>query len=158
MSGYSVAGAALLFVFAVHLSADPTNFSGHWQLQQDKSQNNDEEKTVSLDIQQQGSQIKFSRMYRERDGREVTTQFTCSTDGTKCNFDEDGHKANVSLWYDGPDLVVLKTNGDKRDSTVEWHLRLASDGKTLTVSREILEPSEKTIKLVFNRTESVAAR
>jgi len=157
MSGYSVAGSLVLLLFAaVSLRADATNFSGHWQLQPDKSQRSDEQ-TVSLDIQQDGDKVTVNRVYRDG-GREVSARFNCTTDASQCTFDDGGHKATVSLWYDGADLVLLKTNGDKRDSTVEWHLHLGNDGKTLSVSREIMEPTDRTINLVFGKTESLAAR
>jgi hypothetical protein len=75
-----------------------------------------------------------------------------------CDYDENGHKAKVSLWYNGPELVILKTDGDKRDSTVEWHMKVSDDGKTLNINREIIEPSEEKIALVFNKSVSVASR
>ena len=52
---------------------------------------------------------------------------------------------------DGPSLVVLKTGGPKEDSVTQWKLTMGSDGKTLNVNLEHLEPVDKSEKLVFDK-------
>jgi len=95
---------------------------------------------------------------QDHDGKSATARFTCSVGANSCDFDENGHKAKVSLWYNGPELVILKTDGEKHDNTVEWHMRLSDDGKTLNINREIIAPSDEKETLVFNKTDSVASR
>ena len=139
------------------LTAGGVDFTGHWQIDPSKSKPGPE-RTVSLEIQQQGDKITFVRQYQDHDGKSATARFTCAVGANSCDFDENGHKAKVSLWYNGPELVILKTDGEKHDSTVEWHMKLGDDGKTLNINRELIEPSEEKEALVFNKSESVASR
>lgn len=158
MSGIRIAKSILIALgTTVSLIAGGVDFTGHWQLDPAKSKPGPE-RTVSLDLQQQGNNVTFVRKYQDRDGKEATARFTCSIGSSSCDFDENGHKAKVSLWYDGPQIVVLKTDGEKRENTVEWHMKLSDDGKTLNINREIIAPSDETEKLVFNKSESVASR
>gem|GEM_PF-1928284 len=142
---------------AATLSAAGADFTGHWQIDQSKSKPGPE-RTVSVEIEQQGDTVTFVRQYQDHDGKSVTARFKCAVGGSSCDFDDSGHKAKVSLWYNGPELVILKTDGDKHDSTVEWHMKLGDDGKTLNINREIIMPSEEKESLVFNKAESVASR
>jgi hypothetical protein len=158
MSGYLLGiNIVLLFIAGASANAATADFSGHWQLNPAQSKAGDE-KTLSLDIQQNGDTVTLVRTYQGEHDKELKAQFTCTIGGKDCDFDENGHKSKVSLWYDGAALVILKTNGDKRDSTVEWSLHLGDGGKTLSATREIVEPSDSKESLVFNKAESVAAR
>ena len=142
---------------AATLSAANTDFTGHWQIDQSKSKPGPE-RTVSVEIEQQGNNVTFVRQYQDHDGKSATARFTCAVGSNSCDFDENGHKAKVSLWYNGPELVILKTDGEKHDDTVEWHMKLGDDGKTLNINREIIAPSEDKESLVFNKAASVASR
>lgn len=154
----ALAGAvALAFLCGVEAKADSPDFSGHWQVNPDKSHFGNE-RTLSLDIQQHGDDVTFVRTYQKKNGKEVSARFTCTVGGKECTFNNDGHAAKVLLWYLGPSLVILKTEGEKSDSTVEWHLKLAADGKSLTIDREIMEPVDKTEKLSLDKVASVAMR
>ncbi len=147
-----VASLAFTCVTGTCVAADAPNFTGHWQIDPTKSKL-ESERTLALDVIQNGQKVTFTRLYEE-DGKQVTSKMTCTVGGPNCVFMENGHKAKGSLWYDGPKLVVLKTDGDKHDSTVEWQLQLVDGGKTLNVNREVMEPSDHTEKLVFTKTES----
>lgn len=142
---------------AATLSAASADFTGHWQIDQSKSKPGPE-RTVSVEIEQQGNTVTFVRQYQDHDGKSATARFKCAVGSNSCDFDENGHKAKVSLWYNGPELVILKTDGEKHDNTVEWHMKLGDDGKTLNINREIIAPSEEKESLVFNKAESVASR
>jgi len=134
----------------VSANAGPPNFSGTWQLDAAKSQAADGQ-VITLTIQSASGKVNFSRDVREKDGREVKSQFSCEIGGTQCDFDENGHKAKVSLWFNGPALQILKTDGPKEDSVTQWSLQLAPDGNTLTVEFTHIEPSDKTQTLVFDK-------
>ncbi len=159
MSGRSILNGVTLALVSggLCLAMDAVDFSGHWQLDAAKSKTGSE-RTVSIDLAEKGNQVTFTRVFDDHDGKQVTATFTCAVGSQDCDFVENGHKAKVSLWYNGPELVVLKTDGEKHDSTVEWHLKLSDGGKTLNVNREIMEPADQTEKLVFNKAESVASR
>ncbi len=93
-------------------------------------------------------------MVRDTNGKEETSQFSCDVGGSQCDFDEAGRKAKVSLWYNGPALVILKTDGPKEDSVTQWKLDLSPDGKTLTVEFTHIEPNDKSESLVFDKKSS----
>ncbi len=147
-----IASLAFTFVAGTCVAADAPNFTGHWQVDPTKSKS-ESERTLALDVIQDGQKVTFTRLY-EDDGKQVTAKMTCTVGGPDCVFLENGHKAKGSLWYDGQKLVVLKTDGDKHDSTVEWQLQLVDGGKTLKVNREVMEPSDHVEKLVFVKTGS----
>lgn len=146
--------AASLFV-APSLRADDTtpNFSGTWQLDASKSPQA-EGQNITLTIQDGSGKFDFTRVVHDRDGKETTSTFTCQAGGKECAFDESGHKAKVSLWYDGSALMILKTDGPKEDSVTQWKLQLAPDGKTLNIQFDHIEPSDKSENLVFDKKPS----
>lgn len=144
--------AAPFFCLALVAGPAPPNYSGVWQLDTSHSQVPAGE-TITYNIQDSSGKVVFRRVVHERDGREVTSHFACQTGGGQCVFDVGGRKDKVSLWYDGPALVMLKTNsGDS--SVTQWRLTLAPDGKTLNVQLEYLEPNDRTEKLVFAKATS----
>jgi hypothetical protein len=144
--------AGAVFASCMFAQNQPHNLSGTWQLDTAKSQANQHDEKVTLTIQDHAHTIQFKRVVQEGGGKEVISQFTCQTGGKECDFDEGGHKAKVSLWYDGAALVILKTDGPKEDSVTQWRLELSPDGKTLDVDLTHIVPEENEEKLVFNKT------
>ncbi len=64
-----------------------------------------------------------------------------------------GDKATVSVSYNGPLLVILKTHG-RKDSVVEkQRLSLSPAGDALTMEVMCLEPQSKTGKLTFAKAQ-----
>jgi hypothetical protein len=126
------------------------NFSGTWQLDASKSPSA-EGRTITYTIQSASGKINFTRVVREKDGKEVTSQFTCDTMGTQCDFDEGGHKAHVSLWYNGAALMIMKTDGPNDDAVTQWKLELAPGGASLKVDLEHIDPTDKPESLVFDK-------
>ncbi len=126
------------------------NFAGAWQMDPAKSQVEDG-RLVTLTIQNISNKLKMVRIVRDKDGKEATYQFECETVGSECEFDEAGHKAKVSVWYNGPALVILKTDGPKEDASDEWTMKLSPDKHTLTVALEHIEPTGKEETLVFSK-------
>jgi hypothetical protein len=100
------------------------------------------------------NKLKMVRIVKGKDGKEVTSQFVCGTGGTECEYDEGGHKAKVSVWYNGPALVVLKTEGLKENASDEWTMKLSPDTHTLTVALEHIDPTGKEETLVFSKQAS----
>ncbi len=131
----------------------PPNFSGTWQLDAAKSPSSDG-RTATLTIKDASGKIDFTRVNQEKDGKEITSRFSCKTGGNQCDFDEAGHKAKVSLWYNGPALMILKTDGPKEDSVTQWKLELSPDGNTLNVEFTHIEPNDKSENLVFAKKPS----
>ena len=111
----------------------------------------DDGQVVSLSIQDIGDKLKLVRVVRHADGKEITSQFTCAADGSNCDFDEGGHKSKVTMWYDGPALMILKSDGPKEDAIVQWKMQLAPDNSKLTMGLTYLDPVSKTETVVFNK-------
>ena len=126
------------------------NFAGSWEMDPAKSQVADG-RMVTLTIENISNKLKMVRVVRDKDGKEATYQFVCATVGSECEFDEAGHKAKVSVWYNGPALVVLKTDGLKEDASDEWTMKLSPDTHSLTVALEHIDPTGKEETLVFNK-------
>jgi hypothetical protein len=145
----TVLAAPLLSCTLLIAGAAP-NFSGTWQLDETKSPDANGA-SITLTIQNNSGKIVFQRSIHEKDGKDLTSQFSCSADGSECDYDENGHKAKVSLWYDGTSLMILKTNGPKEDATTQWKLELAPGGGTLNIHCEHLEPNDKTQELVYTK-------
>ena len=142
--------AAPLLTSLAFAASGPPNFSGTWELDAAKSPSA-EGRTITYTIQNASGKINFTRVVHERDGKEVTSQFTCDTMGTQCDFDEGGHKAHVSLWFNGAALMILKTDGPKEDATTQWKLELAPGGHSLTVELEHIDPTDKAETMVFDK-------
>jgi len=111
----------------------------------------DDGRVVSLTIQDVGGKLKLVRIVHQRDGKEVTSQFTCPADGSNCEFDEGDHKAKVTMWYDGPTLMILKSDGPKEDAVVQWKLEVKPGTNKLTLGLTYLDPGNKTETMVFNK-------
>jgi hypothetical protein len=141
------------------LSADTTraDMAGTWQMDASKS-HVDDGRVVSLSIQDVGDKLKVVRIVHRKDGKEVTSQFTCAADGSSCKFDEGGHKAKVTMWYDGSALMILKSDGPKEDSIVQWKMQLAPDANTLTVGLTYLDPDRKNETVVFNKAATLSQK
>ena len=137
----------LSFVWA---AAGPPNFSGTWELDATKSPDA-QGRAVTYTIQNASGKITFTRVVHEKDGKEITSQFSCGTEGSQCDFDEGGHKAHVSLWYNGGALMILKTDGPKEDAVTQWKLELEPGGKSLKVDFEHIDPTDKAETLVFDK-------
>lgn len=154
MTCFRLALALLTTPFLLSVSASaasgPPNFSGTWQLDSEKTPDA-QGRMVTYTIQDASGKIDLTRVVRERDGKEITSKFVCETGGGQCEFDEGGHKAHVSVWYNGAALVILKTDGPKEDATTQWKLQLDPGGKTLNVDFEHIEPTDKNEKLVFEK-------
>lgn len=148
----AVTAVAVCFTFSLVLSADSgsPDFSGVWEVDAGKSHLADG-RLVTLTIEKVENKIKWLRSVREKDGKEVTSEFVCEAGSGECELVEPGHKAKVTLWYNGPALVVLKTDGTKEDASTEWTLKLSDDKKTLTVGLEHIEPTANPETLVFSK-------
>jgi hypothetical protein len=111
-------------------------------------------RVLTLTIEKVQNKIKWVRSVRDKDGKEVTSEFVCEAGSGECELDEGDHKAKVILWYNGPALVVLKTEGVKEDASTEWTLKMSDDKKTLTVVMEHMDPAGNPETLVFNKKTS----
>lgn len=157
MSCLSLAAALLaapILVSSLLLAEEaPPNLTGTWQLDTAKSPIG-AAGAVTITIHDNAGKIDFTRVAREKDGKEITSRFSCKTGGNQCDFEEGDHKAKVSLWYNGSALMILKTDGPKEDSVTQWKLELSPDKHSLNVELTHIEPTDKSENLVFDKKPS----
>ncbi|HXR75714.1 MAG TPA: hypothetical protein VN737_07055 [Bryobacteraceae bacterium] len=144
---------ALPLLVSGFLLADDTkpNFTGTWELDAAKSQMLRGGESIQLAIQDDSGKIHVIRTTHLADGKDVTTTFECTADGTNCSYEDGGHKAQVSLWYNGPALVVLKTDGPSDDQVSQSKLVLSPDQSTLEMDVTHITPEGKAETMVFTK-------
>jgi hypothetical protein len=148
----SIFAIAAFFSFGLVLAGDSVSpdFSGVWELNAEKSQLPDG-RLVTIKIEKVGNKIKWTRSDRAKDGKENVSEFICEAGASECELTEEGHKAKVSIWFNGPELVVLKTDGIKEENSIEWTLKMSDDKKSITAGLERIDPPGTSEKLVFNK-------
>ena len=52
------------------------------------------------------------RVIQEANGQKVA-EYECNTMGRECEMQEDGRSAKVSMWFNGPRLVQMRTRGSE---------------------------------------------
>ncbi len=144
-----------LFLFGAALGSateGKADLSGTWKLDQARSESGQINKDLVLFIEEKDQSIHIKET-RGSNLRDDVSDFTCDTLGKPCTMQDGPDKANVTVYYNGPVLVVLKTNGRKSDSVSKWRLSLAPAGDSLAVEVMHIDPQGKTEKLVFSRAQ-----
>ncbi|HVW85710.1 MAG TPA: hypothetical protein VHB50_13570 [Bryobacteraceae bacterium] len=113
-----------------------SSLSGTWVLQKDNA--------VKLTLQETGDKIHV----QETKGGDVTANYTCNLDGKDCSFKEEGHAAKVSLWFNGPKLVELRTRGNE---VTKRRFTVADDGKSMEVEVLPISTPGKGETLAYSR-------
>lgn len=85
--------------------------------------------------------------------KEDVSEFTCDTMGKPCTMQDGKDKANVTVYYNGPVLVVLKTDGRTGDSVTKWRRSLAPTGDFMVAEFVHIVPQGKTEKLVVAKAQ-----
>src|SRR5262249_6725551 len=62
-------------------------------------------------IDQKESALHVSEISQRADGKEVKTDFDCTTDGKECELKLDGQAAKISFWFNGAVLVEMESRG-----------------------------------------------
>jgi hypothetical protein len=154
--GSLMALVCLVAAPAAVAASDHPDISGTWQLDPARSKNL-ESTSGTLTIQEDGGKLTYQRSLQGGNGKSLEAQFACTTDGADCKLKENGHTSKVSLWYNGPTLMMLKTNGPKNSETTERSFQLSPDGQTLTVHFSNLANSSDSAVLVFSKTGTLTA-
>jgi hypothetical protein len=124
-------------------------FAGSWVLNAAKSEGDSKLTELTIHLSPDG-QVKFDSVLHKGDA-DVKAEFECTTNGKDCEWDQSGHKSKVSMWFNGPALVVMKSDGPAEDSASQWKLEAAADGKTLTLTLSHILPDGKDETLVFDK-------
>jgi hypothetical protein len=76
--------------------------------------------------------------------------FQCETSGQNCEVKISGHKATVSMYYNGSELVQLEKKGDE---TVERRFSILSSGNSMKVEVTPMTGQLRTQEEEFERGE-----
>jgi len=132
---------------------DRPDLNGNWQLQGADTKG----KPETLSINQKADSIDITRTFASG-SKQVTVDVTCNTQGEECKLKENGQSTQVSMYYNGPMLVVIEQRHGN-DFVTKRQLKLSEDGKTLTVVVMTINPPGKpTENLVYTRQEQTASK
>jgi hypothetical protein len=121
------------------------NFTGSWQLNSGKSElHSGKTSSEKLTIVQKGASIHMVRAAKTSDGKEIVTEFNCTTDGKDC----DAKGTKVSLWYDGRDLVEMDIG---TDVVTKMRMSLAPDGKSINCETSFISPQSDGDKMLLEK-------
>lgn len=144
-----------LFLFGAALGSaaeGKADLSGTWKLDQARTESGHTNKDLVLLIEQKDQSLHLKET-RGPNLKEDVSDFTCDTLGKPCPMQDGADKANVTVYYNGPVLVVLKTNGRRGDSVTKWRLSLAPAGDSMIVEVIHIDPQGKNEKLVFAKAQ-----
>ncbi len=130
----------LMVTAAFAQDAAKPNLGGKWKIDPARS---DGLEGVTLSIQMKDDDT-VHYLLQNQNG--VTSEFDCATDGRTCDMMDSGHKAKVSLWYNGGTLVMMETRGN---NVVKR--KLSVTGATLNIEVVPIVPQGRTDKLAFIR-------
>jgi hypothetical protein len=136
----------MLSAVLANAGQDKADLTGTWKLDQARSDSGQADKGLVLFIEEKDQTIHI----KESGGsiaKEEASDFTCDTMGKPCEIQDGKDKASVTVYYNGPALVVI-TSGRKGNSVEKHRLSLSPDG-SLTMEVTHIVPQGKTEKLVF---------
>jgi hypothetical protein len=144
-------GTCLLFGAAL-AQTDKPNFSGTWHLDKSKSGLSPDVGSMTWTIQQDDSTVQVVQEGTV-DGKPFKAEFKCSVLGKECPMNDRDHKAKASVYFNGPVLVVMKTQGRKDSEATKERLKLLPDGNTMEVDVMYIMPQKDGEKLVFTKAQ-----
>ena len=131
-----------------------TKFTGSWELALDKSDlktSKVAELKLTIDHPDKND-IHVIEMAKSDNGQERRREYTCNTVGRECDVSDDSQPDKLSIYYDGPKLVVIDRIGKDSDTVVKRVYELSDDGSTLTIqSTQLVPPRPDVEKLVFGK-------
>ncbi len=86
-------------------------------------------------------------------GTEKLADFECNTEGKECPVRMEGKPVKISLYFNGPKLVMLVTRGD---TVVKWRFGVVSDSE-MEVETAPITPAGKAETLHFKHVDEPAA-
>jgi hypothetical protein len=135
--------AALLSVSAVGLAedfADSAKLAGSWD--------QDGKTAWKLAPTNDGVHFTFTR------GGQTVADFECNTSGKDCPIKMEGKKATVSVYFNGPLLVMMQTRGN---DVVKWRFGALGDGNQMQVEMTAITGGAKSETLHYKRTDAPQA-
>ena len=122
--------------------SDRANLVGTWQPQDHSG--------AIWTIESSGGQVHLTETENDR----KVADFTCSA-GSPCDVREPGSGVKISMWYNGPKLVVQETRGSK----ISRHRFHTVDNNTMEVEIVSIVPEGKTVVNRYaRRTQSAGVK
>lgn len=87
-------------------------------------------------------------------GTDKLADFECNTEGKECSVRMEGKPVKVSLYFNGPRLVMLETRGD---TVVKWRFGVAADSGEMEVEETPITPAGKAETLHFKHADEQAS-
>jgi hypothetical protein len=142
-----------ILALTASVAADHPALGGNWVLDPSHSDTGVSKiKGETLLINQQPEAVQLSETITAANGKETTSEISCSTTGETCKIKDHG-QAEISFWYNGGMLVMSETRHGN-DWAVRRRLKASDDGRTLTIEVIYLAPTQKTETLTFTRTSA----
>lgn len=142
-------GFVLFAVFSCLATAGQPNLTGSWTYDAARSQGGDWKSGV-LTIKQGDDDVVLRQEYALSSGKKDDHEIRCNTMGKECSFKDDNEAMKVSMWHNGPKLVVMETKV-KRDIVRKMQFGVSEDGSTLTLEITPIAPAGDKQTLVFAR-------
>jgi hypothetical protein len=134
-----LACSSLFMVAAFAADNDRAKLTGSWQ----------GKGTVWM-IEDKGSTLHLTRS----EGSQVVAEFDCNTGGRECEGKDSGHKASVSMWFNGAALVQMETKGSE---VVKRRFAIAENGDVLELQTILITPTGPTEVVQFKRVSTTAS-
>ena len=135
--------AALLSVSAVALAedfADTSKLAGTWD--------QDGKTGWKLVATNDGVHFTYTR------AGQTVADFECNTSGKDCPIKLDGKKATVSVYFNGPMLVMMQTRGN---DVVKWRFGALASGNEMQVEMMPITGGGKSETLHYKRVDAQSA-
>lgn len=148
----TVAGLLLFGAAATRADEVKRNLTGTWILDPARGDFDRANKDLALVIDEKEGSVHIKET-RGPNPKDDVSELTCGTMGKECPMEDGGEKAAVSVYYNGPLLVVLKTHGRKGSVVEKQRISLSPAGDSLIVEIMHIEPEGKAEKLVFTKAK-----
>mgnify|MGYP000868056244 FL=1 len=137
-----IAVGLLAASYAIASDSRP-DLSGTWKIDPARTDEPSLNKDLMLQIEDRGDNIHVKET-RGTNAKSDISEFTCSTAGSECGMHDAGSKAKVTVYYNEPALVVLKTHGRRGSMVEKRRISLSPKGDSLLVEVVPIEPSGKS--------------
>ena len=94
------------------------------------------------------------RVTQESNGHKIA-EYECSLAVRECEIKEGGHSAKLSMWFNGPILVQMRTRGSE---VVKRRFHVTGDGNILDLEVIPIAPGGKPEVVHMNRLQTEADR
>ena len=142
--------ACLAAAVAASGAETPPDLTGTWQLEPARSQMNDPLQSATLTIDHKPDSISLEESEVLAGGKQDTFRIQCGTLGKSCAFKDGREPVEVTVYHNGPRVVIMELRGKNKEQVTKKRLTLDAEGKTLTMELiHISPPGEKTETLVY---------